>query len=715
LQGIAPALRDKLVVVDTPNGYHVYYRAPVIEGNQKLALDKEGKVRIETRGEGGYVLCPCDNLKDDDGAPRYKFLRGAYATIPGITENERETLLSYARFQTEYFPVASTFADAGDKHDNASGREDPTLPGQDYCTRTSWPQVLEPLGWVLVRERADRVTEWRRPGKDDGVSATTGINGSDLFYLFSSSVPGLVPNRGYSKFSVYTFLTQAGDFEKAAATLRVQGFGSRVGELEPPGTGDKSDPTQAKKESQIGVLIKIASTIPIRVTTDNEPYADLDQGTYPVGSDAFLSALDHAYGQQRSGARAGETTLSDAVAKISRDSKLYIKERCPAFIRNGYDGQNIYVDLGQDVPRCVKITAEDPWTIIEKPPIIFKRTGGGSQRPLPHPTIGGSVDALRQFINVADDNQWVLLVAWLLNTFNPFGTYPILLIQGGEGSAKSTAASILRRIIDPAVPELLMYPKSPETIITDAYHNFLLTYDNLSGISNETSDTLCVVSSGAGFAARTLYTNLGRTAFEFKRPVVLNGIDNIARRNDFASRSLLLYFEKVKQRYTLEKVEAGVRAIVPGILGQLYSAVGRALREYQTTSIAGHEHRLSDFVRWSLAGLPALGITADQFGSAMGANENAVGQSVIENDIVAQYIEIFMSQRKEPYAGPAAQLFELLEGITPMAIKRSNGWPTSPVSLGLRLMRAAGVLATHGIKVEKEHKRTGTFYKVEKI
>ncbi len=55
----SPGFLDSLPQVQTPNGgRHVYFRTPAPLGNQKLARNKDGKTRIETRGEGGYVLAP---------------------------------------------------------------------------------------------------------------------------------------------------------------------------------------------------------------------------------------------------------------------------------------------------------------------------------------------------------------------------------------------------------------------------------------------------------------------------------------------------------------------------------------------------------------------------------------------------------------------------------------------------------------------------------
>src|SRR5262249_30882415 len=85
------------------------------------------------------------------------------------------------------------------------------LPGEDYSRRgPDWGEILTPHGWVLARQ-AGAVRYWRRPGKEKGWSATTGVctskNGWELFAVFSSNAdPFEGPSAGrnctcYSKFA----------------------------------------------------------------------------------------------------------------------------------------------------------------------------------------------------------------------------------------------------------------------------------------------------------------------------------------------------------------------------------------------------------------------------------------------------------------------------------------------------------------------------------
>ena len=56
---IGPGFRNDHPIVMTPSGgHHIYYRCSTIEGNQKLAYNREGLIEIETRGQGGMAVIP---------------------------------------------------------------------------------------------------------------------------------------------------------------------------------------------------------------------------------------------------------------------------------------------------------------------------------------------------------------------------------------------------------------------------------------------------------------------------------------------------------------------------------------------------------------------------------------------------------------------------------------------------------------------------------
>ena len=228
----APDLPERLVFESTPSGgRHAVYRCQTpVCGNLKLAQRRlvtagpepvtvAGKTfiprrdaggawsvlltLIETRGEGGLFLC----------APSagYGLLQGDLARPPVLTAAERDVLLEAAWSLTEH---------VADLVDAPAGPPDSCRPGDEFNVRGDVRPVLTAYGWTLVR--AGENEHWCRPGKTAGTSATLR---DGVFYVFSSNGAPFESNKGYSPFAVYALLEHDGDYGRAAAALRAEGFG----------------------------------------------------------------------------------------------------------------------------------------------------------------------------------------------------------------------------------------------------------------------------------------------------------------------------------------------------------------------------------------------------------------------------------------------------------------------------------------------------------
>lgn len=211
-------------------GYHLLWRCDTIEGNQKLArrpgpVDEitgrpTVEVLIETRGEGGFTVEPPSHGSVHPSGEPYRLLRGGVGSIVTITPEERAALLNLARAFDE-MPQEQFSETRGSTANGVTGGR----PGDDFNERATWSEILEPHGWTFLTQRGDKGI-WCRPGKQDGVSATTNHASSGYLYVFSSSTI-FEPERGYSKFSAYAMLNYGGDFAAAAKELASQGYGQR--------------------------------------------------------------------------------------------------------------------------------------------------------------------------------------------------------------------------------------------------------------------------------------------------------------------------------------------------------------------------------------------------------------------------------------------------------------------------------------------------------
>lgn len=244
-------------------GLHFHYRvdgAPV-PGNTKLAsrlaredelTDDERKLLaekphkkilrgwIETRGEGGFVVtAPSHGTVHPTGKP-YELLAGGPNTCPTITADEHQALHDICRM-LDTLPsddVAKAEPGAVDQEQEAflfgqaPEAEGGTKPGDDFENKTDWKGILTPHGWHLAHTHG-RTRYWRRPGKDRGVSATTGYKDDrDRLYVFSSSTE-FDTETPYTKFGAYALLEHGGDYSTAAKELHRRGFGSRAQSARP--------------------------------------------------------------------------------------------------------------------------------------------------------------------------------------------------------------------------------------------------------------------------------------------------------------------------------------------------------------------------------------------------------------------------------------------------------------------------------------------------
>lgn len=110
-------------------------------------------------------------------------------------------------------------------------------PGDDYASRTSWAQILEPAGWTLHYEQ-DGVTYWTRPGKHTGISASTNALGTDRLHVFTTSASPLEGGESYSKLGALAALQHGGDHTAAVRALARNGYGSP---LPDPGAQNRAD------------------------------------------------------------------------------------------------------------------------------------------------------------------------------------------------------------------------------------------------------------------------------------------------------------------------------------------------------------------------------------------------------------------------------------------------------------------------------------------
>jgi len=297
--------------------------------------------------------------------------------------------------------------------------------------------------------------------------------------------------------------------------------------------------------------------------------------------------------------------------------------------------------------------------------------------------------------------QRPLVAGALLNFFHPSGPYFVLNFVGEQGSAKSCAARIIRQLVDPNQNPLRSPPKEERDLIAQAASNWCVALDNLSSLPLWLSDGLCRLSTGGGHSARTLYTDLEEISLAVKRPVILNGIEDVAARPDLAERSLQIELEtipegkRISEKELWAKFEKHRPAIFEAILNAIVCAM-RALPNVKLDSLP----RMADAALWATAGETAFGFERGAFMAAYRRNLDDSAIASIEAHPVGVAIRQLLEKQHE-WSGEPAQLLEALNGMVSEETKRSKVWPKNPRALGHGLRRLAPALRRAEIAVER--------------
>ena len=329
--------------------------------------------------------------------------------------------------------------------------------------------------------------------------------------------------------------------------------------------------------------------------------ADLDvnghRETWLVRTKGFKRWLTRQFYGTTDGAPSSEA-LQSALNVVEAKAHFDAPER-PVYIRVGGIDGSLYLDLGDEAWRAIEITTTG-WRVVENPPVRFRRPAG--MQPLPVPAPGGSVETLRSFLNVQSDTDFVLVVAWALTVLRNRGPYPVIVLSGEQGSAKSTFSAMLRSLLDPNTAPLRALPREDRDLFIAASNGHVLAFDNVSGLPSWTSDTLCRLATGGGFAVRQLYTDQDEVLFDATRPVILNGIEDIVTRPDLADRAVFLTLEAIPEERRRSEAElwAAFDAERPRILGVLLDAVVQGLKMLPDTTLE-RLPRMADFALWASA------------------------------------------------------------------------------------------------------------------
>ena len=457
---------------------------------------------------------------------------------------------------------------------------------------------------------------------------------------------------------------------------------------------DSGEAQQSPKQANI--LIGLADTAELFHTPEGEAFAtvpvDQHSENWPIRSQRFCQWLLRGYYLETKSAPQS-SAVQEALGILESRAHFDGAER-PVFLRVAETDGKIFLDLCNENWEVIEIDSKG-WRLLSQAPVRFRRARGMSA--LPQPTHGGSVDQLRPFVNISSEFDWTLLQAWLMAALRGRGPFPIVVEHGEQGSAKSTTARVLRALVDPSTAPLRSEPREVRDLMIAASNGWVISLDNISRIPQWLSDALCRLSTGGGFSTRELYSDSDETILDAQRPVILNGIEELAVRGDLLDRCLILYLPSIPEGKRRPEVSfwKEFELARPAILGALLGAVSGALRRLPKVKLT-EMPRMADFAMWATAAEPLLGWRAGAFMKAYTRNQVSSNELALDASPITEPIRRLVAE--DGFQGTAAELLKILTN-QPDDNKPQRGWPRTPQYLSNMLRRLVPNLRKCGIEV----------------
>jgi energy-coupling factor transporter ATP-binding protein EcfA2 len=490
------------------------------------------------------------------------------------------------------------------------------------------------------------------------------------------------------------------DGEIGYSNLHSRGAGLHwrdVREALEPGYADfagESEDDDGKGPAQKDVIVAMAhETYRFGRTEADEPFAVKVNGPQLArmlrgGRSALKAELAREF-YRKTGSAPGSGPMSDALLVLEGEALAANPEQLD--LRLGRHEDAIIIDLGNAHGTAVALRPTG-WEVLDRSPIVFRRSP--LVAPLPVPTRGGSIDRLREFVNVSAES-WPLALGWLVAALIPDIEHAIVLLGGQQDSGKSTTGRCLAGVVDPSTAPLRTAPRDVEEWAVAAVGSWVVVIDNISGIAEWLSDAFCRAVTGDGLVRRALYTDDALSVLVFQRCLILTSIDAGGLKGDLGRRLIILDLEPIGRRK--KRPPRALRwefaAALPGIFGALLDLAARVLVKLPDT-------KLEDFVGLAdfeqvLAAMDAVEGTETL--TQYRAQWARIAADVVEDDAVAEAVRSFATEHCQLglWIGTASEMLKLLTVPTP----RPKDWPKGGKALGGRLRRLIPVLAAVGIEV----------------
>ena len=335
----------------------------------------------------------------------------------------------------------------------------------------------------------------------------------------------------------------------------------------------------------------------------------------------------------------------------------------------------------------------------------FMRNGNMMPQLKPRKSEDVGIFDLQKYFNIESAEAFRLLLVYMVSCFIPDISHPILISTGSQGAAKTSSNTLIKKIVDPSIADVVSLPKDKRDLIVQLNRGYMHFFDNIRKIGWEFNDIFCQASTGGYQIARKLHTDDDIVAYKLQRCLILNGLYELTDQPDLLDRSIAIRYERIDdtQRLTDDYVRKNFKQDLPYFLGDIFNIVSKAMCIIDDVKL-DKLPRMADFARWGYAIAEVMDIGGDNFIKYYADNRLGIGLELLQSDVTAMAILDYMKDM-ESWNGSVKGLWDALErhAIRKNINRSDPTWVKNANCLGRKLTEMQVNLAEQGVSFTRKN------------
>lgn len=394
--------------------------------------------------------------------------------------------------------------------------------------------------------------------------------------------------------------------------------------------------------------------------------------------------------------------MFDEISMTLEAKAVFYSPEMPVYYRYAHYNGAVYIDCARKDGSVLKLSGDGGIEILASgSPVKFRKKN--TNLPLPVlPDEAGDAMLLKEHINYGTDDNWKLILAYIVLTMIAEGPYTILVIQGEHGCGKSLMSKNIVTLVDPKRADLRTKPRTEDDFVISLFQSHLAAFDNLSGLKDELSDSLCKVATGFSSSKKKLYTDMDEVVIDLVRPVIINGIDTMTARSDLADRAAIIDVpvipstERRDPATMAKKFDADAPVIFKGLCELVCKVL--AIRD---TIVLPSSPRMVNFAKVGTALEVILRWKPGSFLQAYASNRYQSSRVAVEGShILSGLVRVLLECEDYTFEGTTSDLLQQIN-LFVESEDRGEYWPRSAAGLGKTLNRLAADMRNVGMEFEK--------------